>query len=115
MNVRDELPADRTQVRAVNLAAFPGPAEADLVDALRAQAHPCISLVAEADGRVAGHIMFSPASLPSRPELRIFGLAPMAVLPRCQRQGLGSALVRAGLQRCRELRHGAGTVLGQPA
>lgn len=115
MRVRDELPADFAQVRAVNAAAFPSPAEANLVDALRTQAHPCISLVAEVDGQVAGHIMFTPVSLNSHPALRIFGLAPLAVLPQHQRHGVGSALVRAGLQRCRDLSHGAVVVLGHPA
>jgi putative acetyltransferase len=113
--IRDEQPHDRASVRAVNTAAFETPAEADLVDALREQAHPVVSLVAEDAGEVVGHIMFSPVSLSGHPELRLTGLAPMAVAPAHQRRGVGSALVRAGLERCRQLGFGAVVVLGHPS
>ena len=112
--VRSERPEDAGAVRAVNLAAFETATEADLVDALRAQASGVVSLVAERDGAVVGHILFSPVLLGAHPELRIAGLAPMAVVPACQRQGIGSALVRAGLERCRALGYGAIVVLGHP-
>lgn len=115
MIVRDERPRDRDAVRAVNLAAFDTSAEADLVDTLRAQAHPIVSLVAEVDGEVVGHILLSPVTLDGHPELRLMGLAPMAVAPAHQRQGIGSALVRAGLERCRQLDIGAVVVLGHPS
>ncbi len=62
MPIRAEKKGDREAVRAVNLAAFETPSEADLVDALRQQAQPLISLVAEENGEVVGHIMFSPVS-----------------------------------------------------
>lgn len=115
MRVRGERPQDRASVRAVNTAAFETSAEADLVDALREQVHPLISLVAEMDGEIVGHILFSPVALDGHPERRILGLAPMAVLPARQRQGIGSALVRAGLERCRELGYGAVVLLGHPS
>jgi putative acetyltransferase len=86
--------------------------EADLVDALRAQATPLMSYVAELDGTIAGHILFSPVTLLSHPDLAIMGLAPMAVLPTLQRQGIGSALVRTGLDACRDMGAGAVIVLG---
>ncbi|HEX2229863.1 MAG TPA: N-acetyltransferase, partial [Candidatus Binatia bacterium] len=89
-------------------------AEADLVDALREQARPVVSLVAEAADRVVGHIMFSPVSLAGHPNLKIMGLAPLAVTPCYQRQGIGSALVHAGLDRCRQLGVGSIVVLGHP-
>ena len=101
-------------MRAVNVAAFETPAEADLVDALRAQARPLVSLVAEEGGTIAGHIMFSPVTLPGHPALTVMGLAPMAVAPARQRAGLGSALVRAGLEACRRLAADAVVVLGHP-
>ena len=59
--------------------------------------------------------MFSPVTLASHPELEIMGLGPMAVFPQAQRQGLGTALVKAGLEKCRELGAGTVVVLGHPA
>jgi putative acetyltransferase len=115
MIVRPELPSDRDAVRRVLATAFATPEEADLVDALRADAEPLVSLVAEADGDVVGHVMFSPVTLPDHPGLRLMGLAPLAVVPARQRTGVGGALTRAGLERCRELGVGAVVVLGHPA
>jgi putative acetyltransferase len=114
MLIRAEEPRDRTAVHSVNEAAFDSPEEADLVDALRASARPVISLVAEAGGKVVGHIMFSPVQLEGHARLAIMGLAPMAVLQEHQRKGVGSALVRAGLERCREIGCDAVVVLGHP-
>jgi len=112
--IRPEARGDHARVRVVNVAAFETPAEADLVDALRIQARPLVSLVAEEDGAIAGHIMFSPVTLPGHPALALMGLAPMAVEPARQRAGIGSALVRAGLEACRRLAAGAVVVLGHP-
>jgi putative acetyltransferase len=114
MLIREERDADAAQVRAVNIAAFGTPTEADLVDALRLQAMPLISLVAEDNGKVVGHILFSPVKLTSEPGLILMGLAPMAVVPSRQRQGIGSRLVREGLERCRDVDAAAVVVLGHP-
>lgn len=114
MLIRTEEPKDWPAVRALNAAAFETPAEADLVDALRQQANPIISLVAEQEQAVIGHILFSPVSLTGYPDLRIMGLAPMAVVQEHRRNGVGSALVQAGLVRCKELGFGAAVVLGHP-
>lgn len=114
MLIRDENAQDRTDIHSLNASAFETCAEADLVDALRVQVHPVISLVAEEADTVLGHVMFSPVSLSGHPGLKIMGLAPMAVAPQHQRQGIGTALVRAGLERCRELGFGAVVVLGHP-
>jgi len=113
--VRPESEGDRAAVRAVLTAAFAGPEEADLVDALRGQVADWLSLVAEEGGGVVGHILFTPITVPGHPRLRALGLAPMAVLPGRQCQGIGSALVRAGLEAARELGFGAVVVLGHPA
>ncbi len=115
MHVRPERTDDHAAVRAVNLAAFDTATEADLVDALRAQANPVISLVAEADGAVVGHVMFTPVTWAEHPTLALMGLAPLAVAPAHQRQGVGSALVHAGLEACREAGYGAVAVVGHPA
>src|SRR5690242_5711753 len=112
MRIRHERPADAAQVRQVNLAAFETSAEADLVDALRQQATPLVSLVAEDVGMIVGHILFSPVTLASAPGLTLMGLAPMAVVPAKQRQGIGSSLVRDGLEQCRHLDVAAVVVLG---
>jgi putative acetyltransferase len=112
MLIRREGKRDCAAVYAVNASAFDTPAEANLVDVLREQAQPIVSLIAEDDGAIVGHIMFSPVSLPGHPALKIMGLAPMAVAPEYQRKGIGSALVRAGLEQCKQLGFGAVVVLG---
>lgn len=114
MIIRQERQVDVENIRAVNLAAFPTRTEADLVDALRRQATPLISLVAEEDANIVGHILFSPVTLTSEPRLSLMGLAPLAVVPSRQRQGVGSRLVREGLERCREVDAAGVVVLGHP-
>jgi putative acetyltransferase len=114
MQIRLEQPADVAAVHAVNASAFETSAEAALVDALRAQEQPILSVVADEEGSIVGHILFSPVTLMGHGELAIMGLGPMAVLPARQRGGIGSALVRNGLERCRQLGCAAVVVLGHP-
>ena len=114
MLIRTERESDRDAVRAVNVSAFDTPSEANLVDTLREQAEPIVSLVAEVNGEVLGHIMFSLVALSGYPNLKVMGLAPMAVVPEHQSKGIGSALVRAGLEQCRQLGSTAVVVLGHP-
>lgn len=114
MKIRDETPADIEVVRGLNLAAFDGAAESRLVDGLRANADPIVSLVAEDDGEVVGHILFSPVTHSQDPDLKMMGLAPMAVMPDRQNAGIGSALVESGLERCKELGVAGVIVLGHP-
>jgi len=113
--IRLEEIEDQKDIRRVNELAFGQPMEADLVDALRTNARPHISLVAIVEGRIVGHIFFSPVSIES--ESGIFtamGLAPMSVLPEFQNQGIGSRLVDEGLKKCRKLGHSIVVVLGHP-
>src|ERR1043166_1193433 len=111
--IRAETEADREAVRVVNESAFGRREEADLVDALRESAKPRVSLVADEDGRVVGHIFFSPVAVESeRGAWPALGLGPMAVLPERQGRGVGSALVREGLSECRRLGHEGVFVLG---
>ena len=113
--VRGEEEADRQGIRRVNETAFGQPAEADLVDALRSAGAAESSLVAEANGQIVGHILFSPVSIAGdRGSLKIAGLAPMAVLPTHQRRGIGSLLVKQGLEDCRRIGIPAVVVLGHP-
>ena len=113
--VRKESTADVPAIYKVNERAFGQPGEANLVDALRAKGKAVISLVAENDRQIIGHILFSPVTLePANKELFALGLAPMAVLPEFQNQGIGSLLVRAGLEECRKQGCDFVAVLGHP-
>jgi putative acetyltransferase len=114
VDLRSENERDQSAVRAVNTSAFETHAEADLVDKLRKQGKPVVSIVAEQDDSVVGHIMFTPVSITGHPDLKVMGLAPMAVTPEYQRTGIGSALVRAGIEQCQQLGCGAVVVLGHP-
>ena len=113
--VRNEKPEDIAAIHEVNEKAFGQPAEANLVDALRANGKVILSLVAVQDDRVVGHILFSPVAIESEKEsFAAVGLAPLAVLPEHQNQGVGSRLVRAGLDECRKALHESVVVLGHP-
>ncbi len=114
MLIRAEKENDQAAVYQVNAAAFETPAEAELVETLRAYAQPLISLVAEVEEAIVGHILFSPVCVSTDTELKMMGLAPMAVAPAHQRRGIGAALVRAGLERCKALKCSAVVVLGHP-
>jgi putative acetyltransferase len=112
MLIRNEEREDMSAVYEVNLAAFDTPGEAKLVNKLRKEVHPIISLVAEESEEVVGYILFTPVKLSGSPELKIMGLGPMAVMPAYHGKGIGSALVRAGLEKCKEQGYGAVAVLG---
>jgi putative acetyltransferase len=114
VGIRPELPTDVDAIRAVNLTSFETAAEAKLVDALRERAMPVVSLVAEEEGAIVGHIMFSPATVENRPGLRMMGLGPMAVAAPFRRRGIGSSLVREGLDACRRIGVCGVVVLGHP-
>ena len=72
-----------------------------------------ISLVAEDERNIVGHIMFSPVEFPGQPNVKIMGLAPLAVMPAHQRKGIGSCLVQAGIDACRKLGAGVVVVVGR--
>lgn len=113
--IRAERPEDREAVHRLNQEAFGQPDEAELVDALRAAGHhvPELCLVAvSGEGELIGHIFFSEARLDSGPA--VLALAPMAVLPGRQRQGVGSELVRESLRRAAETDYPLVVVLGHP-
>jgi putative acetyltransferase len=118
ITIRAEQPADMPQVRIVNEQAFGQPAEADVVDRLRhavARAET-VSLVAEDDEVIVGHILFTPAIIENTGRRVVgMGLAPLAVLPDRQGQAIGSALVRRGLEILRERNCPLIIVLGHPA
>jgi putative acetyltransferase len=100
--VRPETPADYDSIRTVNTEAFGGPAEASLVDRLREDGHVLVSLVAVKEDTVVGHVLFSRLHIDANDRtIDAAALAPMAVRPGFQNNGIGSSLVRAGLDACR--------------
>lgn len=114
--IREEKLSDYEAIRRVNETAFGSPAEADLVDALRRSGYVIASLVAETEAGVVGHLLFSRLTIETEKEtVSAASLAPMAVAPEVQRQGIGSRLVEAGLAICRERRERMAFVLGHPA
>src|ERR1051325_9351343 len=120
ITIRKETPADVDRVRAVNEKAFGTTDEAVLVDRLREAGKAAVSLVATEEGDGIGHILFSPVTIEAGESEAndhqpvAVGLAPMAVLPECQNRGVGSALVKTGIEECRRAGVEAVVVLGHP-
>jgi len=115
MIIREEQPSDIEKIWEVNSEAFASEAEANLVNALRISGCTYVSLVAETENKIVGHILFTPVELSGNEnKLKIMGLAPMAVLSQYQNKGIGSKLVKAGIKHCRSLDVDAVVVLGYP-
>jgi putative acetyltransferase len=112
MLIRNENVKDYEAVYKLNASTFESEAEAKLVDRLRELGEAAVSLVAESSSEVVGHILFSEVTLSEHASLKIVGLAPMAVAPKCQRNGTGSALIKAGLEVCKVKGYVAVVVLG---
>jgi putative acetyltransferase len=111
----EETPKDYEAIGNLNRLAFGGNEEAELVDRLRSTGFVVVSLVAIENGEIVGHILFS--ELPIETDqggIDAVSLAPMAVHPKWQRQGVGSALLWQGLEICRELGKSIVVVLGHP-
>jgi putative acetyltransferase len=117
--VRAEVPSDVEAIFEVTRAAFEGHpysegAEQYIVDALRSAGGLTLSLVATLDGRVVGHVAFSPVTLSDGSE-GWFGVGPVSVVPELQRRGIGSALMSEGLARLRALGAAGCVLVGDPA
>jgi len=115
LTIRPETPADYATVYEVNKLAFDNrDAEPKLVEALR-DLPGVISLVAELNGQVVGHILFSPSYIETpNSNIPAISLAPLAVRPGYQNQGIGAALSRRGLDECQAQGHRIAIVLGHP-
>lgn len=119
MQIRVATSPDADAIRSVHLSAFPEGESAIVskvaVCLLAEEATPpTVSLVAEADGVVVGHVAFSPVAIDSTADFRGYILAPLAVRPDCQRRGIGSRLVESGMQRLSEMGVGILFVYGDP-
>lgn len=115
ISIREERPKDIPAIKKINELAFGQPQEANIVDKLRRSCDGLLSLVAVVGDDIVGHILFSPVEVEcNHVIIRGMGLAPMAVLPEWQRQGIGSALVQHGLAILRERLCPFVIVLGHP-
>jgi putative acetyltransferase len=111
--VRPEVPSDCTHIREVNIAAFGGTEEAEIVEVLRSEHAVLLSLVAVMDGVIVGHILFSRMSIETpRGSIAAVALAPLAVLPAQQRRGIGGRLITQGLGTLRTMGEGIVLVVG---
>src|SRR5512135_2451224 len=116
--IRSESDADIIGITEVTIAAFKtleisNHTEQFIIMALRAAKALTISLVAELDGRVIGHIAFSPLTI-SDGTPNWYGLGPVSVLPECQRQGIGKALIQEGLSRLKSMNARGCCLVGHP-
>lgn len=119
MIIRSETDADVRSITEVTVAAFEtleisNHTEQFIIEALRTAKALSISLVAELDGRVVGHIAFSPVTI-SDGTRNWYGLGPVSVLPAYQRQGIGKALIREGLSRLKDVHAQGCCLVGHPA
>src|SRR5512139_4011443 len=116
--IRNETSVDVNAISEVTVAAFNTLAisnhtEQFIIEALRAAKALTVSLVAEMDGRVIGHIAFSPVTI-SDGTPNWYGLGPVSVLPEHQRKGIGKALINEGLSRLEDMKAQGCCLVGHP-
>lgn len=114
IQLRTEHGGDQPAIAHVNQAAFGQDDESRIVQAIREAGHANISLVASIGSQIVGHILFTRIAVECALPPRVMGLGPMAVLPKWQRHGVGSSLVREGLARCAQSGCDAVVVVGHP-
>lgn len=119
IGIRNETEADIGAITEVTIAAFKtletsNQTEQFITEALRAARALTVSLVADVDGRVVGHIAFSPVTI-SDGTPNWYGLGPLSVLPEHQRKGIGKALVQEGLSQLKDLNAHGCCLVGHPA
>ena len=102
--IREETEADQDVIRKINNLAFEQPQEGQVIDLLRKQSPGFFSLVAEYEGEVIGHILFTPTYIEVAGELKEcgYGLAPLAVHPDHQNKGVGSLLCETGVDQLKD-------------
>ena len=115
MIIRQEKPRDINDIHALNELTFGQPQEANIIDKLRINCDNLLSLVAIENEKVVGHILFSPVKIEGQHGIiRGMGLAPMAVLPEMQHKGIGTQLVKSGIENLRKMQCPFVIVLGHP-
>lgn len=117
ISIRPETPEDYQNIYKVNKLAFDGEFEARLVTKLRKTSGfiPDLSLVAIKDNKIVGHILFSKVNISTKTgKIPALALAPMAVLPKYQKEGVGSSLVKEGLKKCKKLGYKIIVLVGHP-
>lgn len=121
MLIRPERPGDEDAIHDLTVKAFDGApysdgSEAPILRALRRSGDLALSLVAEEDGAIIGHIAFSPIAIDGAEDIGgdWFGLGPISVAPDRQRQGIGKALIRAGLDWLRNRNAAGCALIGNP-
>jgi putative acetyltransferase len=115
MIIRPEESGDKTSVFQVVEAAFPTSQEARLVDELRVAGCTFLSLVAESEGAIVGHVLMTPVTLEDEPTSMILGLAPLSVIPQRQGCGIGSLLMDAAIEAAGRSGAAAIVLLGHPS
>jgi putative acetyltransferase len=116
LSIRAATPRDRDSIRKVEERAFGQAGEAGLVDALVAAGDAVVELVAEDEGQIVGHVLFSRVLVKDGgKEFAGVALAPLAVEPSFHRSGIGGALIREGHVRLKEAGETLSVVLGDPA
>ncbi|MFC1630013.1 GNAT family N-acetyltransferase [Patescibacteria group bacterium] len=117
INIRSENPEDYNTIYEINKQAFNDEIEAKLINIIRHSSNfiPNLSLVALKDNKIVGHILFSQARIKNKETERpILILAPIAVLPEFQKQGIGSLLVKRGLEVSQSLNYDIVALIGYP-
>ena len=115
MIIRQEKPEDIKAIHTLNEQAFGALEEANIIDKLRDTCKGLLSLVAAEKNKIVGHILFSPATIEGKHGVvEGMGLAPMAVLPEMQRQGIGTQLVKKGIKYLERTKCPFIIVLGHP-
>ena len=118
MIIRKETDADTETISEVTIAAFmtlpiSDHTEQFIINSLRAAGALTISLVAEVDGRIVGHVAFSPVKIADG-STNWYGLGPVSVLPEYQKQGIGTSLINEGLSLLKDLRGQGCALVGDP-
>ncbi len=115
--IRPETKIDQDAIREVNEQAFGRPFEANVVDKVRQSANfvPELSLVAEREGQIIGHILFSELTIVGESQAwTVLALGPIAVVPEFQKQGIGGQMIQAGFERAAMLSYGVVVLIGHP-